>query len=409
MSIIKAAVPLIIGAIGSRGLALLLRIVVAASLTINAYSEYALEVALFITLMPLATLSIAIGLSKLSSGKDLEILRISATASYYIVLSLSILATFIFYFLLPAEISHKNAASLIACVLIGFISQGVISIEIGTSMAKLDTKRASRIELIDSGIKLIVCISFIKIDHLDFIDLFSAYAASSILTAIVIKPKIDLSLSGEKLLCTAKSLAQACAIYSACSLTIFIFFYHIRENLYSIDKTLAAKLDLAIVLYSIPKMIMVSFVRAAIPLNNSGKYQGISRRNILALTALCGIASFFLILAEQNQLLSPVFKLVSIEEYSSALTPLSILILGAAFDLSFGIKSGILFSQNNQRVTLAACIFSVLLLYPTVAPVLNLIGLTGAATIMAATYAILLLSVKIIEKFGGVNFEAKNK
>lgn len=408
MSIIKATIPLIVGAIGSRGLSLALRIAAAASLSISAYSEYSLKVALFITLIPLSTLSVSFGLSKLSTEKDLETLSASSTAAFYLILSLSIISTFVFYTLIPDDISKTNSAFLIACTLIGFISQGLISIGIGVNMAQLNTKRASKIELIDSTIKLIACGSVITISQLNFIDLFSVYAASSIITAIITKPQINLKLSPPKNLQPIKSLAKTCAIYSACSLTIFVFFYQAREILYSIDKTLAAQLDLAIALYSIPKMIMASIVRATIPLSNSGKYGGITKKELAVLTIICGLSSLSIFLAAKTPATQIAFELISLEKYSPALIPLSILILGAAFDLAFGIKSGILFSQNRQWITLTACIISVLALYPALRPLLSWAGLTGAATIMSATYVFLVVAIKTIETIAGKRLEDKN-
>lgn len=397
MSLLKVAIPLIYGAVASRGLSLILRLFVAANLAINLYSEYTLQVALFITLLPLATLSIATGLSRISSKKDEDLLDIYAIACLYIVFALSFLSTCLFIYLIPDEISQEASMLFIMCVFAGFLSQGIIAISAGTKLAKLEARSASKIEVLDSAIKLLFCSGFIFIPWVDFISLFLVYSACSMLTALLVMPRFCFQIPLRKILTAIKSLVRDCTYYSTCSLIILLFFYVVRESLYETDKVLAAQMDFALLLYSIPKLVMASIARAVIPVAGRHHLRVMNPKQTLSLFLLCCAVALSIYMIRNSSPVFVIFSILSIDEFLPSLTPLSLLIVTAIFDLKFGVKSSLFFSQGKQLITLSACALSFSLLYFIVEPLLIDLELVGAALLIGTLYICLLFWMFLIE------------
>jgi len=400
VSLIKQSIPLIFSASSARGIAFLQRWIAAISLTITAYSDYSIYVSLFLSLIPLSTLSLSSTLSKISSLQERETLALAAASGIRITTIFSIISSAIFLWISPGELKNPTTAIII---FIGFLSQGIISVKTGVCLAHLDFKNASIIEIYDSALKFLFCGTYLIFEtNPDAQTLFTIYTSSSIITILTLNKKTTITAFSKKSEYSALRIIRDCAGYALTSTIILAYFYYIRTSVYEIDKYLAAQLDFAILLYSIPKMIMAALAKSVIPISNSKHNNKLKIQKYATIFLLSGVILFLTITTlHDTSIVKKIFTILKLEEFTDSLIPLSVLILGSAFDLVFGLKSGINFSKGKHWLTFLSCLIAISALTPITKSICNQFGTTGAAALMSISYALFVAFMIVIEKTRG--------
>ena len=386
----------------SRALSLLLRLILAVLLSVTSYAEYGIQVALFISLIPLSTLGVSAGISRFSSAEKREYIDDYSCAAIYLVSVLSLIAVIAFCNFLPEDIYDGYSWLAISCLTIGFLCKGILSVYVGSMLARLDTKSAGREEFIDTLIKLFVCATYVLFIDDDSASIFLLYTVSSLATLLLIRPKIKIFMPLDRFRFCCFEIFKACIVYSACSLMVMALFYYVRSSLYDIDKALAAQLDVALLIYSVPKVFMSSMARASIPLGGAG-HHGLSFRHVSVIFFIFAFLGLVLLLAYYAGVITSLFDFLQLSSYADSIIPLAILLLGGAFDLYFGVKSGVLFSKGRQKITLYSVIFAIGVLLPVSHYALSNYGVLGSAVIVSLTYILLIIFMSFFDRFlGGV-------
>ncbi|WP_417792224.1 hypothetical protein [Stutzerimonas xanthomarina] len=348
-------------------------------------------------LIPFATFSVSSSLSRIATEKTNNELNIAIASSLRIIFLASIVSTLLFYLFSPKELTPTIPGLFI--VMLGFCAQGLIAISSGTSIAKLNFKKASKIENADAAIKLMVCASLLYCFGLSSVELFYLYISSSVFTLIFVDRSIFLSLNLTQNIRQLAVVIKGCAGYTFCSAVILFYFYLIRSTLFELDKGLAAHIDFAIMFYSIPKMAMSAMSRSIIPIVASKGIGVVAAKKEILITGVVGlVASVCLYVAASSSFVAWFFNIMQIPDFSYSILPLSIIMAGAVFDLIFGLISGANFARGKQNITLIACSLSVLLVLPFIKEIIFSYGIVGASLLIVAIYPIFLIFILLVEE-----------
>lgn len=384
----RVVVPLIYGSIAVRAIALSTKLLLVFCLPVSSYADYSIMFALFLTLLPLSTFNMAATLSR--GHYRARGLAAYVPAAIILVVFLSAICSFLFTGRLDIDQAGKPKQALLFVLFFGFLFQGLIAIYAGGALSRGESYEVAKIESIDAICKLIVTVIILACGYLDALYLFSAQLLASVITLffIVRKSTLAISICGPYLSAIWLLLMDG-GKFVACSIIFLAYFFFLRESLYLVDKGYAASFDLAIVFYSLPKMLFSAVSRAIIPLagTNALKLSGYGKK-LLWMIVSSAFLSLTIYYVQGNKNFLFLLERFELTEYQMAFTCLAILILGAVFDFLYGVLSSYLFGMGSYRVVMVSSLIAVAILASLTSMVIQFYGLLGAAALYIATYGL---------------------
>ena len=392
--VIKFGSMLLVGSIAARFFALLFRYFAMTRLEIEDYAKLSIYISQYLTLLPLATLSMSTTLSKVLVNQNEQNKKIILFQSGHIVLISAIFAGFVYGLIDAWSTAIDFDWIKTSFVLLSYFCASYISLIVGSALANGDFYKVAVIESSESGLRLILLFVFLFVGLADEKWLlYSFLLGSPFLFFVFFAPKLFETpiyyLSRQKKIdFYYGSILSHSGYLSIISLFTLSYSLWLRYRLIDVSLSDVAFFDLALVLYSIPKLVFASIVRPVVPIAAKKEKKHIvliHPKKIFVPFLFFVVVMLCIYLLD---ILRFVFQWIGLVQYISAIPIFLILIIMAPFDFLFGYFSAHLQGAGKIRYVTISVVISICL---TLLPALFLInswGAVGAAISFSFVYIV---------------------
>jgi O-antigen/teichoic acid export membrane protein len=372
--LLKGSAMLLGASVVARGSTLLFRYLAAIQLSTDDYGRLSLYISLFLSMSSVASFGIGATLAKFAVKSDSK--SIDPTALYNNALLLtsvtSLLATLIFV-VIAWRTSHQLwTLNIISATAVGFLFWSYFQVSIGFSLADLKFGLASLYDAGDGLVKLsLLCTVFVFSPKVEVSTYVFAYTLSYFILAIF-ACRSNARVLGIRVATNPLTFYDASCIrnifrhtFSLMVITFVTLFYSflLRSFLSNHSTYEVAVFDMAMVFYSIPRMVFASLVRPIVPYasRRSGSripLQGLGRIiTVFGIIIVAGMGLYYAGLVEWS------LRYIGLSEYVQSFPVFLVLLSGGFFDLGFGFMSGYFqgIGKINSICTITLSVFVVLI------------------------------------------------
>lgn len=369
---IKLASALLIGSIAARLFALLFRYTAMTTLEVEDYAKLSIYISQYLTLLPLATVSMSTTLSKLLVNQSDQNKNVILFQAGLITLIGSIVAGLLYGLIDAWPTINDFDWLIVSFVLSSYLCAGFLSLKVGSELARGSFNKVAIIEFSESALRFFALLSVFSIGlvgaHWFFYSfLFGAPLLLILVSTLsIIKRPLFISSRGNKgnniyswlLFSHSGSLAII-------SLLTLGFALWLRYRLLEVSLAAVAFFDVALVLYSVPRLVFASVVRPVVPLAaGSDKKRVILIKPRKAITLFLFFSAAILCIYTVD-LVQTIFGWFGLSQYISAVPTFLILLILSPLDLLFGYFSAFLQGVGKiQYVTMSVAISAGLAILP---------------------------------------------
>lgn len=389
----------------ARGSMFVFRYIAAVNLTTEQYGQLSLYISLFLSIATFASFGVGGTLSKWAvrkaqSEQSRKILYVNAL----LLIGCTTLIGFgAFVFALRLNSPQLVIPSILGGAALGLFSWSYLQIFIGFNLADFKFSRVSLYEAGDGLIKLLIMLCFslllASVNQKVFIFAFCyGYVVLFLITCFNTPLLFRKPFAGNPIKLVDKLIFTKLATHSSVlmliSLSTLLNGYMLRSFLSRSSATDVAIFDMAITLYSIPKMIFASLVRPVVPYASRMCGQKIPVPNMRLMGTVFVGGMLLLYVFYLSGAMQFFFNKIGLGAYYRSVPIFLLLLMGAPFDLCFGLLSGFFQGAGKVRIVCLVAVGTLTLSLPCSYIAVNLFGREGAA-IVNVLFTIILASMTI--------------
>ena len=417
--LLKGSALLFIASLVARGSTLLLRYLAAVDLSPNDYGNFSLYVSLFLSIAAIASFSIGPALSKLAvSYKEQSNNRnVLYGNSLLLVAVTSSLACIIFFIVFLSSSRHLLTINIAVATVVGFIFWAYFQVSIGLSLADFKFRIVSIYEAGDGLIKLgFLCCIFILSSEIKVSSFIFAFTLPYVLLALlgyccnafILNIRVTQNpIKSYNRQCLSSILGHTFPLMTITFINLFFSFF-LRFLLSKHSNSEVAIFDMAMVFYSVPRMIFVSLVRPIIPfasrrIGSKIRIFGFGKIIIVFGSLMCAAIGFY-----YSGFVGLFLSYIGLPEYLDSFPIFLIILSGSVLDLSFGFMSSYFQGYGKIKQICNIVILVFILMIPFSFYAISLHRVYGAA-ISYIMYYFFLAVLATYNGYRQVGFQFTNK
>lgn len=342
---------LLIASLVARGSMLVFRYIAALRLTIEDYGLLSIYISLFLSMASLSSFGIGGTLAKLAVKKDKIQTEVDPLYCNAILLTsfTTLIAICSFAVVLNMSAPKLTSARILSVTGLGFLLWSYFQVSIGFSLARFKFALVAIYEAGDGFFKLALAAAVALIWDFSkpesFVLCFClAYVFLFALSLYFNSNTIGISIFINYIKCfdwvVLKKITSHSFALMLISFVNLLYGFLLRFFLSGTSNSDVAIFDMAITLYSIPKMIFAALVRPVIPYAAVNSTQKISVPRLDRFLILFLASMTLLIYLDSSGHMDRLFSVVGLGAYAKAFPLFILLLIGSPFDLCFGFLSG---------------------------------------------------------------------